>query len=407
MIDADKITFIRNKIRNICFYLGLLIEIGIVLWDKSTFINPYEGRLFRVTFLLFGTALLMTHYSKKEWLTIVLFGILGTVSYLVTGRNEILRIVVFLAACKDMNMKQVMKTLFWVTLAGGIVIVSASLLGIFGETTVAQVYETSGVDVRYTLGFGHPNSLYCMAWALMMLGMYLYPEKMKWYTYLLMMAGGIGLYLLTKTAMGLLIVTFTITAAMVFRYLPRIGRSRVVRYLSYAGVIFCFIISVLGAANAMLVSDYYWSRDFSAKARFYVWLDKFLTGRLQTLACTVNAEGTLETWRLFSTRQSTYYFDLGWVRLFYWYGIIPAVIFLLILLYLLYFCFKKQDDMAVVMILAITVYTVMEAHFVSIYIARNYLLFLLGMYWYRMISGTETQIAQGNRKNGPLKISEE
>ena len=164
------------------------------------------------------------------------------------------------------------------------------------------------------------------------------------------------------------------------------------------GVIFCFIISVLGAANAMLVSDYYWSRDFSAKARFYVWLDKFLTGRLQTLACTVNAEGTLETWRLFSTRQSTYYFDLGWVRLFYWYGIIPAVIFLLILLYLLYFCFKKQDDMAVVMILAITVYTVMEAHFVSIYIARNYLLFLLGMYWYRMISGTETEIHKGKRK---------
>ena len=41
--------------------------------------------------------------------------------------------------------------------------------------------------------------------------------------------------------------------------------------------------------------------------------------------------------------------------------------------------------MAVVMILSITIYTVVEAHFVSVYIARNYLLFLLGMYWYQMI----------------------
>ena len=386
MIDADKITFIRNKIRNICFYLGLLIEIGIVLWDKSTFINPYEGRLFRVTFLLFGTALLMTHYSKKEWLTIVLFAILGTVSYLVTGRNEILRIVVFLAACKDMNMKQVMKTLFWVTLAGCLVIATASLIGIFGEISVTQTYEAAGTpDTRFTLGFGHPNTLYCMVWVLMLLGMYVYPEKMKWYTYLCLAAGCLGMFFLTKTATGILIALFSLVLAAMFQYLPKMKESKVIQGLSLAGYAFCIIVSVLGAANANRVLNYNWGLDTSRKAQFYVYLDKILTGRLLTLASTEISDGTLQTWRIFAKPDTTYYFDLGWVRLFYWYGIIPAVIFILVLLYLLYFCFKKKDDMAVVMILSITIYTVVEAHFVSVYIARNYLLFLLGMYWYQMI----------------------
>lgn len=386
MIDADKITFIRNKIRNICFYLGLLIEIGIVLWDKSTFINPYEGRLFRVTFLLFGAALLMTHFSKKEWLTIVLFGILGTVSYLVTGRNEILRIVVFLAACKDMNMKQVMKTLFWVTLAGCLVIATASLIGIFGEISVTQIYEAAGTpDTRFTLGFGHPNTLYCMVWVLMLLGMYVYPEKMKWYTYLCLAAGCLGMFFLTKTATGILIALFSLVLAAMFQYLPKMKESKVIQGLSLAGYAFCIIVSVLGAANANRVLNYNWGLDTSRKAQFYVYLDKILTGRLLTLASTEISDGTLQTWRIFAKPDTTYYFDLGWVRLFYWYGIIPAVIFILVLLYLLYFCFKKKDDMAVVMILSITIYTVVEAHFVSVYIARNYLLFLLGMYWYQMI----------------------
>lgn len=396
-MDTDKITFIRNKVRDICFYLGLLIEIGIVLWDKSTFINPYEGKLFRVTFLLFGAALLMMHYSKKEWLTIVLFGILGTVSYLITGRNEILRIVVFIAACKEMDMKQVMKTLFWVTLAGCLVIAAASLFGIFGEISVTQTYETVGTpDTRFTLGFGHPNTLYCMVWVLMLLGMYVYSEKMKWYTYLGLAIGSLGMFFMTKTATGILIALFSLVLAAMFQYLPKLRESKVIQGLSLGGYAVCIIVSVLGAANAQRVSDYYWSRDFSTTTKVYVFLDKLLTGRLHTLACTETGEGTLKTWRLFSTSQSNYYFDLGWVRLFYWYGVIPAVIFILALLYLLYFCIKKKEYMAVVMILSITIYTVVEAHFVSVYIARNYLLFLLGMYWWRMIPKNITRTTFSN-----------
>ena len=37
--------------------------------------------------------------------------------------------------------------------------------------------------------------------------------------------------------------------------------------------------------------------------------------------------------------------------------------------------------MGFVLILSFAVFTVVEAHIVSVYIARNYILFLLGAYW--------------------------
>ena len=37
------------------------------------------------------------------------------------------------------------------------------------------------------------------------------------------------------------------------------------------------------------------------------------------------------------------------------------------------------------MIVSFAVYTVVEAHAVSVYLARNYVVFILGAYWYQMI----------------------
>ena len=42
-----------KKIGEACFWLGLMIELLIVIVDKSAYINPLESQLFRLTFLLF------------------------------------------------------------------------------------------------------------------------------------------------------------------------------------------------------------------------------------------------------------------------------------------------------------------------------------------------------------------
>ena len=52
-----------------------------------------------------------------------------------------------------------------------------------------------------------------------------------------------------------------------------------------------------------------------------------------------------------------------------------------------------------IMIVSLSVYAVMEAHTVSIYIARNYVLFLLGMYWTDIIDERKWKGLGNNRIN--------
>ena len=93
----------ENKLQKagaVLFYAGLLIEILILILDKAAWINPYEGMMFRVSFLLFALKVCITKYSAKEWLAIIGAGLIAGICYLVSERDEAVRFVVFVAAMK-------------------------------------------------------------------------------------------------------------------------------------------------------------------------------------------------------------------------------------------------------------------------------------------------------------------
>ena len=199
-----------SKIAYSCFYIGVIIEVLMVLVDKSVLINPIEGRLFQLTFLLFLITVCLTRYSRKEYLVIAMFLGLGAISYFVTGRNEIVRVVMFLAACKDIDMKKCLKMVFYLTLSGCLLIILLSVSGIAGDMALTQEYGRGSVETRYVLGMGHPNALQCMVWALTVLGLYLYGEKMKWYEYLTVFGINIFFFLLTDSKTSLIMGIFSI-----------------------------------------------------------------------------------------------------------------------------------------------------------------------------------------------------
>lgn len=121
-----------KKIGEACFWLGLMIELLIVIIDKSAYTNPLESQLFRITFLLFCIKIALTRYSTKEWLCILLFGGIMSVAYLVNERDETVRVIAFVAACKGMDIKKVMKVVFWVTFTGCAALVVLSVTGVYG-----------------------------------------------------------------------------------------------------------------------------------------------------------------------------------------------------------------------------------------------------------------------------------
>lgn len=380
---------LKEKTAYYLFMTGVVIEVLLVLVDKSAYTNPVEGQIFRLTFLLFLAKVCLTGYSVKEYAIIAFSLAIGAVSYFVTGRNEIVRVVMFVAACKDMDMKKCLKLVFWLTLTGCIVLIFLSLSRILGTVSLTQDYGRGSIERRYVLGMGHPNALQCMVCVLTMLGLYLYHEKWKWYCYGAVLLVNIVFFLLTDSKTGVLVALGVI---FLFFWSSRIRSSKMTRVFSIANIGIAagsIVISVLCAKDAMCLWRHFMEGEYSTKIRFYVFLNKLLTGRIHSLIQTKNHEGVMETWHLFSSPESQYYFDMGWVRLFYWYGVIPATLGIIVLMGMMVYFARKKKLKELVLFSMIALYTVIEAHFVSVYIARNYLLFVVGMYWWKILEKQE------------------
>lgn len=368
-----------EKAAEFFFFASLLLELVIVIIDKSDYINPLEGQLFRITFLLAAVKVLLTKYSKREWLWMCAFGILGLVSYKATGRNEILRIVAFVAACKNVDLRKMMSFVFYVTAGGCVLLMVLSLTGIYGNPGIVTDFGRGVVETRYCLGLGHPNALHCMFFMLVLLGLYLYGKKMKIYQYLCVFLLNVAMYLLTDSRTGMAITAAAILLTALFRFFPKWGEYRWVYLCGIVLFLACLLLSVAA-------SKYGLTKPFLKR------LDDFLNGRILDLYWgSVNHEGTVERWSLFSEARNTYYFDMGFVRVFYWYGILPAIVYFAMNLLLIWECYKKRDTQGFVMMVVLAVYTVVEAHIISVYIGRNYLLLLFGVYWSDMLHAGDAE----------------
>lgn len=367
MVDTNK-----NKIlgANLLFYIAICTEIVIVIIDKSSFVNPLEGRLFQLTFVLCMLKIVMTKYNLKEWILIVLFLALGFVSDRITDRNEIIRFVAFIAASKGIDRNKTLKIVFYVTLVGILGLVILSLLGIFGDAYLLADYGRSeGLEKRYCLGLGHPNALHCMFWALLTLGIYLYSGKLKWWNYVILMVINIGLFVLTDSRTGLLVSGFCILCGAIYSLCPSIKDKRWI-YIIGGILLIAFVAFSIDAAT--------YNGYFDADARpLMAWINSKMTGRIFEGGIT----GAIEKWSLFSDAEVKGYTDMGYIKLFHWYGIIPACIYILSILSLIKFCYKKRDISALLLISSFSIYTLVEAHAVSPYFGRNYLIMLFIGVW--------------------------
>ncbi len=348
------------------YWLAITIELLLVIIDKSALLNPFEGRLFQLTFLLFVIRMLCTDYTRRERWYLAAFCVLGFLSWRISGRNEILRMTALVAASRGMPVRKVMGYVFWFTTAGCLLLTGLSLTGVMGVVSLTQDFGR-GMETRYCLGLGHPNALHCMVLMLTILGLYLYGRKLKPIFYGLLLAGDLGLYMLTRSNTGFAMTAAAILGFLLLQQAEKRNRSE---------VLCAACIAVLGAVLLLSVLAAVWGYDLPFMAR----ADRFLNGRIISLWDATFHDGTLSTWSWFSRPENDNFFDMGFVRLLYWYGVIPGAVMLGVLFALILAAGKEKDQGALLMILLCTVYTLVEAHLVSEYLLRNYLLLLIALY---------------------------
>ncbi|MDE6404323.1 MAG: hypothetical protein K2M20_01575 [Lachnospiraceae bacterium] len=388
---------LNRRCRATIFYIGLTIELLMVIVDKSNYVNPVEGYLFRLTFLLFACKMLLTRYERREWALILAMEAVGFISYRVTGANDIIRIVTFVAACKGIPMKEALKYTFYVTLAGCLAIVALSVTGVYGDISLTQAFgheaaettryigEEAAAETRYTLGMGHPNALSCMFFMLAALGVYVWFDRMKWYSYLFLMLLNAGVYLLTRSKTSMLITAAFLLGACLFTFAKKLRKMTFFYVCGLLVFLLCIAFSVDAAVCAQRVRDAQWNEFFFCNPRdnehivLLGKIDRHISGRIISLTDSDNNDGMIHTWSAFSCENNmNYYFDMGWVKVFYRYGVIPGILYVAANLLLLWRLWRRRDAGGLALFVMFAVYTVVEAHLVSVYIGRNYLLMMMG-----------------------------
>ena len=366
---------------NICaglFYLGLAAEILLVIWDKSSWTDPYMGQICRMTFLLFAVccACSVRKSTMTEDIVFAIGVLIGALSWRFGGRNDLLRIVIFLRAAGTVSVPRAMKVTFVSSVLGCLGLVGLAFAGIQGH--LYQTYDYGhGVETRWDLGLGHPNSLHCMAAMLLIFGLYLFEKRMKLYLYVLLGVGNVLLYGLTRSNTAFAISMLALMLSLILHYGKKLAAGNAVYFLGefllFGGLLFSVFCGIYRPSDHRLLAK----------------LDHVLTGRISSLWTTTFHEGTLSTWKWFGQRLNVCYFDLGWLRVVYWYGVIPAIVIIGLTFALLEHARKTRDKAAFMLLLCFGLYTVFEAHLVSAYIGRNYALFIAALYLPKMLGRTE------------------
>ncbi len=385
----------RLWIKDKLLLVVLMIELVLMIVEKSDVPFSFESYVFRLTFVITLAVIAVTRYDIREW--IIIIAVLATcfLCYRHTGNNDLLRYAAFAIACKEINLNKAMKFTFWVTFIGYMIIMLLAVTGIYGNLLLVEDFgRESGVETRYVLGFGHPNTLQGAWYGLLLVLLYSYYKELRlWHMGILGLLFA-GLFIITDSKTATLLTLVTIMAVVVTKivddkmsfvtdYSEKDSFNN--KYSIFVGIVgmLIYVFSIGFSVWAACVSYYTKFHGFIKN------LDNALTNRIFYLYYNSSLhKGAVQSWTLFGERgNDEYYFDMGWVRLIYWDGIIPGAVIIILLGYVLYMYIKKRDNIAIIVLVSLSVYTIVEATFVSAYIGRAfYMLFLCVLFEGKRIS---------------------
>lgn len=186
----------------------------------------YEGqKVFEVlTFLalLFGAAkVLLTPYTKGEWIRQAVLLFLMAVTFFQSGERGILFLGFLVLGMKNISVRKVFHAGLWIW---SLCAIALSLVSFFRlEHTIYRVHDKLGMGhiFRWSLGFTHPNILHITYLALCALILYELGERYRIRHFLLLMLGNAAVFLYSVSYTGMIIVTVLLLGGLYVRFRPR------------------------------------------------------------------------------------------------------------------------------------------------------------------------------------------
>ncbi len=355
-----------QKIAHICFYIALTIELILVVLERSVYIIQYSGQWFRLTFALFLFKLILTKYTRREMIAIAGAVLLGVISYLCTGANEVIRFVIMVAACKNINYDRMFKWIFAVWAIGFGICILLSFFGV-GIFKISTDFRGMGIETRYALGLGHPNTLHGMVWLTITALLYAMGEQIKIWQLIAVMGVNTGLFLITTSRTAFILITLQLILTFLAIKYKGVYESKMFVY-GFAGLL---VLGLVFTCFVMYPPMYY---------PYHHMIDSKISGRMMA---TYFIAPECRLWEMlpFATFGREPESDLGIAKMIAWFGYIPTLFYIFMNFKVCNAMRRNKDYLGVAILTVFFVSSITESHIVNFYLATNIVVFLFGKYW--------------------------
>lgn len=298
----------------------------------------------------------------------MLIGI-GIVDYFSTGRNMFLKMtVLMLAVGGGREVEEYLRTIKWILLTlvcVTVVIIIASLTVGYGSLYHTDWRSFRGMGgIRFSLGFHDSLILQSMVMHITTLYCLVRGYRMRTAEYIVLFSLGGLFFVLTDSLTSSILVVLCLVLSMIIRVCDE-QRNLIANILAIVNLLWLFI----AVGMSLLIASKVLNSGNS------VVLDSILSGRINQLTVKLSGDNLLpymENWSVFSNRLCQAGYDLGYLELFYTYGIVPGIIYIGFLLYGVYVMWHRKAVMELTAMLIFSMYLFMEGVYWGNYVTMNF-----------------------------------
>lgn len=338
-------------------FMGLLRMCQVTL--------PFSRYVLWIFTVFYAAVVSSRQYSKKQKVLFLILMVFGTLLYIKTGLNKGIRAVFYLYAMKDMDMRKYFMALLAVLVVSTLFFAALSHFGVFGIYTVKDIRSDRGFDgIRYCLGYESPNTTMAVVFLALICELILYHAKQPWYVYVIVTGVYILFFYLTDSRTGFIVGAAVIIGMSGIRFINWRWWTELVFAVFIMAFVLMLVISVLAAFhvdNGLMSS-----------------INHMISGRmtqLTTYPCDEKyALPYVGNWHLFGGASNHNDYDMGYVQIFYYYGIVPATCYLSCVVCAAVKVWKERAAWKLVLLLGLSIYLFMESLYFSNFVPVDFLL---------------------------------
>lgn len=356
------------------FILASCLELAMGMLEMCKYEVPGKRIVLWGFFILYLLTALRNKYSWKEKIVFAIMVLLGGLLYIQSGINTGIKAPVYILALKAIDIKKLFRYMVITMLSMFGVIFLLAIFFDFGTLCFYDIRKNRGFGgLRFCYGFSNPNMFQISFYGALSYIFVAYGDRVNWKKWACIMVVYMGISFFTNSLTGMLVGAVTGIGVFLIskarnRHLPNILMGALVCML-----VFYIVVSFLAAMDV-------------EKGLLMNAINKFISGRMNQLQLYTNNEiyalPYMENWTLFSSKSHKNFYDMGYIQIFYYYGIVMACCYLAFVIYAVNQARRRRDSLGIVLIIGLCMYLFMEARYFSNYLTRDFLLVVsAGVMW--------------------------